>query len=252
MRNVVFVFLVAALAVGCNQGDDEISNKARVEGKATAEAELRAQLDAKDQLIEKARAEGKAAAQADVAEQNANLARRSEEMEADLRVRHRFFQAVRGVYEGTLKTEQGNFEVRISLIPSLPPYNVTRVRQLEEVSADLNSLYFNAQIVQWNSVDKLSAVGCRVEYVRPDMSNGEVNIASKDCPNVYFLRLAEVDAQGDESAQPAPAKVDANHSSALSLSIREGRTNRVKKIHGSVQPTTNASVYELTATRVSR
>lgn len=238
-----------------------VKQKAREEGKATAKAELQSQIENIDLIRTRAREEGKAQAQADIAEQNANLSRRSDEMESDLKVRHRFFQAVRGVYEGSLKAEKKEWQVRVTLVPSLPPYNVNRVRQLDEVASDLNNLYFNAQVVQWNPKDKSVATSCRVEHVRPDIVNGEVTIASENCPNLYFLQVAEgeepsaptTDAASENDATKVAEKADMNTSSAsLALAIREGRTSRVKKIQGSVQPATDASVYELTVTRVSR
>lgn len=250
------------LAAGCNGGDDQIYGKASVEGKATAEAELKAQLDAKDQLIAKAREEGKAAAEAELQAQMENLdlliqraraegqataqaelsetygylSAKAQEMEADLASRQLFYQSVRGTYEGALRTERGDYRVRITLVPSLPPYLASRTRQLEEITSDINNLYFHAQIVQWNPANRLSAVGCRAENIRADIVKGEISIASASCPNLYVLQIAD-----DEMSRAAD----------LAGSIRDGKMSELRAIRGEMHPSTNAAIYPFKAERVS-
>lgn len=172
----------------------------------------------------------------------ATRAKRAAEMEEDLATRQRFFEAVRGVYEGKVQTEQGEFNIRLTLIPSLPPYRNSRVRTFEEIAADLNGLHFTAQVVQWNPKNKLSAVGCRVEDVHPDLARGEIHIASEQCANVYLLRLAERVA----------VESDAGAASRLATSIIEGKQEGVPGIVGEILPTTNASVYGFAAAKVVR
>lgn len=277
-RRSVGVLALAVFAVGCNQGDERLIEKARIEGKESAKAELQAQLDAKDQLVEKARAEatatakaelqaqienidlltqkaraeGKAQAEAELAAQNGNLATKAQQMEADLANRHLFYQAARGTYEGSLTTERGEFKVRITLVPSLPPFLGTRTRQLEEIASDINNLYFNAQVVQWNPANRLSSVGCRVENLRPDTNKGELSIAATSCPNLYQLKIAdeEVERVSTEATGAKPdGKVLARE---VATSIREGRIAEVTEIRGEVHPTTNASIYSLVVKRTSR
>ncbi len=208
-----------------------------------------------ERLAEKARIEGREQAGAGITAQNDNLLSRATEMESDLAVRHRFYQALRGDYQGSLRTEQGSFSVRITLVPSLPPYAVHRTRQLDEISADLNNLYLSAQVVQWNPANRLSAVGCRVEHIRPDMITGEISIASESCPNLYSLRLASgSNAPLAEPNTPQAAEVTADmavQAVSLAASIREGRMNHVSEIRGEVHPTTNAAIYQLSVSRIS-
>lgn len=248
MKKSVMLLLFAALTfVGC-EGNERLEEKARIEGAEGAKAELNAQLQEKDKLIEKARAEGKAQAEAELTAQNANLVQKATEMEEDLAVRHRFYQAAQGTYEGVLGTEQGKFRIKITLVPSLPPYIVNRTRQLDEISSDLNSLYFNAQVVQWNTANKLSAVGCRIEHVRPDIVNGTIAIASENCPNLYSLNIADEETTANEPSGMA-LRLEPQASVALASSIRSGRINRVSSLRGQVHPTTNATVYEFSATK---
>lgn len=230
--------------LGCDQGDERFAEKARIEGRESAKAELQAQIEDLEKRVQLAKVEGKALAEAELAAQNSNLDTRSQEMETDLAIRHRFYQAVQGTYEGSLQTEMGAYKVKVTLVPSLPPYVVKRTRQLEEVASDLNNLYFNAHLVQWNPKDSKSATGCRVEQIRPDIVNGEIVIASENCANLYSLRISA--AEGDTSSIPT---ANLNVSAALAASVRAGTIGKVSQISGEVHPTTNASIYQLSVTR---
>lgn len=224
MRTKFFIATVLALSLpvvsGCSdQGNERLSEKATIEGKASSEAQIQTE--------------------------NQNRQQKASEMEADLVVRHRFYQAARGTYEGDLETEQGAFKVKLTLIPSLPPYAVSRTRQLDEITADLNNLYFNVQVVQWNPANRLSAVGCRIAHVRPDIVSGEINIASENCPNFYSLKISD-------GPMPTSSATDMARSASVASFVRDGRITQVSSVYGEVQPSTNASTYRFSATRVSR
>lgn len=230
------------------QNIDLLIQKAKIEGRAQAEADLQAQLDNLEKLLAKARAEAKAAAEEEISAGNANLAAKALLMEQDLATRHLFYQALKGTYEGTLSTERSTYKARVTLVPSLPPATYSRTRQLEEITADLNNLFFNAQIVQWNPANKLSAVGCRVENIRPDINKGEISIASSNCPNLYKLRI--VDPASEESLVGAAEGTSKDTvSSVTAKAIREARIGEVAEIRGEVHPTTNASIYSLSVKR---
>lgn len=218
LRAFLSVLVISMFALGCNQGDERLVEKARIEGQASSEAATQSA--------------------------NESLAKKASEMESDLAVRHRFYQALKGTYEGAMETEQGEFKVKITLVPSLPPYATGRTRQLEEIAADLNNLYLNVQVVQWNPANRLSAVGCRIEQVRPDIVSGEISIASENCPNFYGLRIA------DEGANVS--KFDPARSGVIASYVRDGRMDRVASIQGEVHPTTNASVYQISVSRNPR
>ncbi len=228
-----------------------IAQKAKAEGRAAAQAELQAQIENIGLIIEKAKEEGRAQAEAEISANNSNLAAKAAKMEADLATRHLFFQAVKGTYEGTFSTEKGLFKVRITLVPSLPPYIVDRTRQLEEVSEDLRRLTFHAQILQWNPNNRLSSVGCRIENIRPDLVKGQIDIASESCPNLYKLNIVDIassnTALNDESTELSIFEAAAATASA----IREGKIRELPEIRGEIHPTTNASIYKLSVKRAS-
>jgi hypothetical protein len=183
--------------------------------------------------------------------ENQNRIKRASEMEADLGTRHRFYQGVRGIYEGTFETDSGTFNLRLTLIPSVPPYLSQRTRTVEEITYDLSNLHFSVQIVQWNPAHPLSAVGCRIEGVHPDLSSGEINIASENCPNVYQLKLTDsLGAKKENGKGLVPSSGRASEQVAESL--LQGKLNHAEAIVGQIQPTTTAAIYYFTAERVKQ
>ena len=211
MSKIVSGLLVGSVIVlgGC-QGDERLSQVSTLQTEAQLQAE------------------------------NENLAKKSKVMEEDLEKRHRFYQALKGKYEGSFQSEIGPINFRITFSPSLPPYKTDRVRQLEEVSSDLNNLYLNVQVIQWNPSSQTSAVGCRVSQVRPDIMNGEIIIASESCSNLYRLRIGEVNSGQEDGSSNARR---------MSEWIAARQMEKVEAIMGEVQPSTNASIYSVVATR---
>ena len=191
---ITFLMGILLTLVGCEADKSGLSERATIEGRANSEASIQAE--------------------------NSNLAWNSRNMEDDLTLRHQFYQSVKGTFEGDLETTQGHYKIRITLVPSLHPVETHRVRQLEEVTSDLNNLYLNAQIVQWNPANPMSAVGCRVGSIRADITHGEITIASESCTNLYSLRIVERNLE------------------------------QVDSLTGEVQPSTNAAVYHFTVNRV--
>jgi hypothetical protein len=188
-------------------------------------------------------------AQKQIELENQNRGIRVLEMESDLSNRHRFFQGVKGVYEGTFQTEAGTRNIRVTLDPSVPPYQVNRIRTIEEVSYDLTNLHLNVQITQWDPAHRLSGVGCPPMEVHPDLRTGGISIVSSQCTTVYMLSLSDLvgikKARGG-IADPSLLEV----SSQVALSLLDGKQRSVDAIVGQIQLTTNAEIYYFSATRV--
>lgn len=213
IRSLVSIPVITILA-GCNQGVGRLEEKAAIEGKASSEATIKAE--------------------------NENLAKKSKAMEEDLSQRHRFYQALKGKYEGSFQTKIGQINFRITFTPSLPPHKTNRVRQLDEISSNLNNLYLNAQVIQWIPTNEESAVGCRISQVRPDIMNGEITLASESCSNLYRLKISE------NGVLPEEFKA---HAVRLADWIADGKIERVEMIVGEIQPSTSAAIYSITAIR---
>jgi hypothetical protein len=212
MRQSIFLTGFLLLITGCNEG-----GVAALDEQATRQAQKSVEAEHAERVL------------------------RAEEMEKDLSARHRFYEGVRGVYEGTVTTDAGQFQIRLTLIPSLPSYRTDRTRTLEEIASDLSNLHFNVQVVQWSAGSPMSAVGCRIENVHPDIYRGSIEIASEACPNVYRLKLAQ---KGGQSSGP-------KESEEIAQSLIAGRRDDAGDIVGQMYPTTTAAVYQLTVSRVS-
>ncbi len=231
LRNCASTVLVGLFVVGCGQGNERLAEKSRIEGKVQAEAGVSAE--------------------------NANLAAKAQAMEADLATRQLFYQAVKGTYEGDFATERGDFKVRVTLVPSLPSSSYNRTRQLEEIASDLNNLSFHAQILQWNPANPLSAVGCRVENIRPDINNGEINIASSSCANLYKLQIADpdlekqVDAERRLVGEAGLPTMELEVARSTASAIIDGKIKELAQIRGEIHPSTNAAIYTLSVKRIA-
>lgn len=204
-KTLVTMSFMLALA-GCGQDNKRLKEKTRMEGEALTGVE------------------------------NAALATKAEAMEKDLTRRHRFYQAVKGDYEGTIQSSEGNFKVRITLSPSLAPIQTSRVRQLEEIASDLNNLMFNTKVSQWDPGSDSSPVSCIVSDIRPDLEKGEITIVKEGCANFYSLKIAD---PGTNAVARDLAKL-----------ILDNRLEEVQAIEGRIQPATNAKIFRFTAYKV--
>ena len=192
-----------------------------------------------DSTKERARAEEEANGEV----QRKILAEKAKKMEEDLAVRHLFYQAMSGKYEGELVTNDENLRIRITLAPSIPPYFGDRVRELSEIEADLSNLYFHAQVVQWHPKSEMSAVGCRISNLRPNIETGLLTIASTDCPNLYQVYV------GDESSGKSYGDIE-KRARELAKDVYTEQLAKVPRLIGVVQPSSNASIYNFDAQRV--
>ena len=248
---------VSFLSWGCQQGDERLREKADIESQVTAANSVKADFEFQS--------------------------KRAAEIELDLEQRHRFYEALRGTYEGLMTSleplegagliEGGvqnaeTYFFRIKFFPSFPPYQVKRVRTLAELEYEINNLFFTVQVQQWAENAPLSAVGCRVDGVRPDMRRGRIRIASKDCPNTYEFSLEQLKPNPEFLTFPGletGAGADVNsiqklgllkndlletNPAELSEQVRAGLTEDILALRGIVQPTTNAKVYRVESVRI--
>lgn len=176
---------------------------------------------------------------------------RTMQLEADLTRRHRFFEALKGTYEGSFQTEEGEYAIRMTLVPSLPPYpkDPNRIRTIEEVTNDLTSLHFNVQVLQWNPANKLSVVSCQVEEVHPDMNMGIISVLGGTCQSYYGLLLSNGLKNIEDSMKEDDKVSQKEQAVNMALAILEGRLISVMQLRGVLQPSTNASKYEFLINR---
>jgi hypothetical protein len=209
--------------------------------------------DSQEKLIESTKVQSEIDSVNMVTAENANLRKQALAMEQDLASRHRFYQSVKGIYEGPFSTPMGEFRIRLILNPNISPIDFEPFREnrrLEEIVSDLNNLSFNIQVMQWNPKNPMTAVSCLVENIRPDLEVGEVVIASSDCPNLYAFRISDaVDAVDSDVA----ATVGSDTSRRLSQQIRDGEFDQnefsINILTGTIRPSTYAASFFFKAER---
>lgn len=175
--------------------------------------------------------------------ENRNLQEKAQKMEADLADRHYFYGAVEGQYQGTAQFGEQSYNIKFNFVRSLPQYFGNRVRQLSEVENDLNNLSFHIQVIQWHPDDTSTAVGCRVSQIRPDMQRGVMTITSPDCPNLYTVLLSDLIPEKSGLSEKAKNMAE---------KIKSHEVAAVEGLVGSIQPTSNASVFQFSVRRTTK
>lgn len=182
MKHAPMLLILIISFLGCAQQDDNrLRERAELEGKASVEAE-------QDVLNE-----------------------RVKKMEADLAIRHRFYQALSGRYMGEATAPSGlKYKIRLLFVPSLSPLPPTeRVRTVEEVTYDLNNLHFNVEAISSDLSGQVSD-GCVFTDVIPDIPNGQIVLISSDCSLTYSMDLSVVDVSSGlvlHSSQDISSKI---------------------------------------------
>lgn len=189
----------------------------------------------------KLRAKAEQEASTDV--QNKNQAQKAARMEADLKRKHAYYGAVAGTYEGEMATNDGQFRVRITLVPSLYAYTGTRTREIAEIESDLINLVLNGKIIQWHPDSANSGVPCSVSGIRPNMDAGYITVVSNECRNLYQIYLADAATQKTEDAG------DGELAKSISNQIQDGTITKVTRLRGTLQPSTSASTYQFDTRR---
>lgn len=218
---VTLITLLAAFTVsGCDQGDERLQEKARIEGEETA----RRQIDA----------------------ENENKLMWTEAAEKELALRHRFYQAVSGIYEGVVSGNGTTFNIRFNISPSLPPLpESNRTRTLEEVTAELNNLFLSVHVTEWT--ERGMGFGCVFEHIRPDMVNGKISLFSEECQRTFRISFSdkswEIDPQNLRLATPAVSR-------DIARSLRSGDQVILEAFSGMLQASLGASLYKFQVQKI--
>ncbi len=124
--------------------------------------------------------------------ENENIRKRVVAMEADLSRRHRFYDAISGIFNGKYPKKTSGGEIlnaRVTMSKTSPYFKTDRVRTLEEVTNDLNNLSLNVQLSIWDSE---VSIGCLFESVKPDLQTGALLMASENCSRSLTIDLGEM------------------------------------------------------------
>ncbi len=165
MRTLISLIVITLSLVACSKNDNRMKEKAAIESESSTASQLRVE--------------------------NENQAKKAEKMELELAKRHRFYQSVKGTYEGEVQTAIGKMKIEITFTPSKAPVTRNRVRQLEEITTEINELKLTAHAIQSAVNIPESAVGCPGVTVADDIMKGELTISSPTCPNLYLIKITE-------------------------------------------------------------
>lgn len=174
--------------------------------------------------------------------ENDNLAEKAKKMESDLAERHYFYSALEGEYQGTVKVNKETYNIKLIFARSIPSYTGDRIRQLSEIENDINNLFFHIQIVQWHPSDLLTAVGCRVSGIKPNMIDGLLIVTSAECPNLYSIYLAE-NIEGVLKDKLREAK-------QIAEKLRQHKIQSIPLLTGNIQPSSNAGKYSFSVKKI--
>ncbi len=178
--------------------------------------------------------------------QNQNLEEWAEKLEIDLDKRRTFINAVEGEFEGQFSVKESTYMIRLLITPTIPDYDVDRTRTLAELEYELQNLNLNIQIMQWNPNSQLSAVGCVLQNVKPDLKKGIMNLISEGCSNTYQLFLSDEpsDVQNFDDQEILIQSRD------LANQIKDGAINYIQDFRGKLRSSTNAMIYNFSLSRI--
>ena len=171
--------------------------------------------------------------------QNENLEEWAAKLSADLEKRRSFINAVEGEFEGQFAVEQTDYSISVKVVPTIPDYDVDRTRTIAELEYELQNLNLNVHVVQWNPSSNMSAVGCVIENVKPDLKKGTLNLISSACSNSYSLFMSDETGNSNYSAM----------STNMATMIRNGQIRYVQTFKGKLKSSTNARTYEFNLER---
>lgn len=167
--------------------------------------------------------------------ENENTRKKAQIIETDLERRQRFFASLEGTYVGTFQANNKQFETQMTFVPSLPPYQAGRTRTIEELTADLNNLFFTIQVKHTNSEDGYTVGGCIISQVRPNYDAGQALAANENCSSVYMISLYNSEGSLGDLLSEMPNVPKKSHE--LAQKILSKQLTQIEEIFVTMKPT---------------
>lgn len=194
MKFLIFALLMT-LGIGCaDQSKQKYKNKAGIEADAEIEAQQKLSI----------------------------------KMETDLARLQLFYQGVRGLYKGTVKTPSGRkFKVQFNIHPTIERYEGSRIRSVEEINADLQRLAFDIgeQTSSVLSDGSDIALVCNYNDVKPGVDRGLFYLHAEGCP-----RFFQVNVVPEGSGKISDAQVLDQISRRISSQLLDGSLEHVVQL----------------------
>ncbi len=131
------------------------------------------------------------------------------DMEADLSIRQRAYQAMKGSYEGFFEDQDNKYRITAEFVPTVLPFNPeSRVRTPDELQEDLNNLAFNVKISIRDLKTQSLLVSCSEKSIKLSLTDGTLSwlSESESCSNTFAIRMQNQEAPLDESIRSQKAK----------------------------------------------
>ncbi len=171
---------------------------------------------------EQANIEAEEQAKADQQKQNEQSLR----LERDLQRRYRFYAAVTAEYTGQIKIDGTEYGISHKSQPSIPLYMGDRIRTVEEVQSDLNTLGLNTSFRFWNIKKPEAATGCLFSGAKAFFENGSYRLQSTECGNIFNIFVSDQIIPAKEFATITDEKID-NKAAEIAQSILAAQKNTV-------------------------
>jgi hypothetical protein len=124
--------------------------------------------------------------------------KKAQEMEERLARQQRFFQGVAGEFTGSWRGSDMTFHVKFIITPSLPAYDGSRTRSMDEITFDLTNLTLAIEeTTSWKRRDS-SSTGCNYALLKPRTDSGFIHATNGECPVSFTLSVLE---SGSEKAK---------------------------------------------------
>lgn len=162
--------VIILLFISCSKnGDKRLEEQASIQSKQSVEAE------------------------------NNNQRQWVEKIEADLRKRKNYFNAIIGEYKGYFGVDGSEFSFFLTIDSSLPIVFPTRERTLSEVNFELEKLTLIFKLTLENPKIPNSAITCKIFNYQPNIDTGIFSLISENCSNTFNLALSTATKEKDRS-----------------------------------------------------
>lgn len=169
-------------------------------------------------------------------------AEKAQQMETQLALHHRFYASIEGRYAGIFRINGRTYEVLFTFARTIPEFDGSRVRQLNEIEADLTNLRLRAKAVQWLAADPVTGVTCLNQDVKiTDFAAGALQV-EMTCPagtNGYSFFFG---AAGAPAPQTAEEKTEARaQAQRIAAAVNARQLARVEGLVGEIAFANNAA-----------
>ncbi len=201
MKLLLTMLYAILFLIACNDGDENANERLKERIGQETEQSLEQERQAREKLVK--------------------------EMEADLKVRQRLYQSVKGQYFGKYRINSENYTIAAEFVPTVIPFDPKyRIRTPEEVNSDIQRLSLDVKIVIRDVATKALLVSCDAKSVPMDLTEGSMAWLSESasCSNAFVIYVS------NENSDPARRSVDELRVESRELASKVLSSNQESKV----------------------